>query len=80
MCNKILEIKLIILFNLIMKSNNMNSEKINSDEEKIIEEYIKSMDDKERMAYEIAKEHLESSFDLVKSLGYIKFAKKINKK
>ena len=76
MCNKILEIKLIILFNLIMKSNNMNSEKINSDEEKIIEEYIKSMDDKERMAYEIAKEHLESSFDLVKSLGYIKFAKK----
>ena len=38
--------------------------------------YIESMNDKERVAYEIAKDHLQSSFDLVKSIGYKKFAEK----
>jgi hypothetical protein len=38
-------------------------------------EYIKTMDDKTRKAYEIAQHHLESSFDLEKSIGFQTFLK-----
>ena len=41
------------------------------------EEYIASMSDKERIAYLIAKEHLGTSFDIQKSIGYQTF---INRK
>ena len=45
------------------------------------EEYIASMSDKERIAYLIAKEHLGTSFDIQKSIGYQIFIKtKTNKK
>ena len=33
------------------------------------EQYINSLDDKEQIALEIAKKVLESSFDLIKSIG-----------
>ena len=36
-----------------------------------IEQYIKSLSEKERMAYEIAKSHLGSTFSLEKSNGYL---------
>lgn len=39
------------------------------------EEYIASMSDKERIAYLIAKEHLGTSFDIQKSIGYQTFIK-----
>ena len=39
----------------------------------IVDEYIQSLNDKERKALEIAKNHLESSFDIEKSVGFIKF-------
>ena len=61
-----------------MKPTNMSDKTFT--EEELIKKYMENMDDKERTAYEIAKEHLGSSFDLVKSLGFIKFAQKINKK
>ena len=38
--------------------------------------YLKSLCDKEREAYKIAKSFLESSFDLKKSLGYKAYIKK----
>tara|TARA_B100001250_G_C19481576_1_gene648950 strand:- start:100 stop:273 length:174 start_codon:yes stop_codon:yes gene_type:complete len=38
--------------------------------------YLKSLTNKEREAYEIAKSFLESSFDLKKSLGYKAYMKK----
>ena len=41
--------------------------------DKIIEIYLKSMTESERQAYLIAKNHLESSFDLEKSIGFIRF-------
>lgn len=47
-----------------------------TDESKYLEEYIKSLNEKERMAYEIAKDHLASSFSLYKSRGYIAWKKK----
>jgi len=42
--------------------------------------YIDSMSDKERKAYEIAKEHLGMSFQIEKSLGYIQFVKALDTK
>tara|TARA_Y100000992_G_scaffold134685_1_gene88948 strand:- start:1831 stop:1992 length:162 start_codon:yes stop_codon:yes gene_type:complete len=39
----------------------------------IVDKYIQSLNDKERKALEIAKNHLESSFDIEKSVGFIKF-------
>jgi hypothetical protein len=38
--------------------------------------YLETMTEKERKAYEIAKDHLGMSFQLEKSLGYIQFVAK----
>tara|TARA_B100001057_G_C22781800_1_gene923961 strand:- start:1021 stop:1200 length:180 start_codon:yes stop_codon:yes gene_type:complete len=40
------------------------------------QQFINSLDDKEQIALEIAKKVLESSFDLIKSIGFIKWLKK----
>jgi hypothetical protein len=37
--------------------------------------YLKQLDDKQLTAYFIAKEHLGTSFDIVKSIGYIEWKK-----
>lgn len=37
--------------------------------------YIESLDRKEFQAYHIAKSHLGSSFELIKSIGFIKWKK-----
>ena len=37
------------------------------------------MDDKTRQTYEIAKEHLESSFDITKSIGFKQYLKSKSK-
>ena len=39
-------------------------------------QYIDAMDEKERIAFEIAHDHLGSSFDLSKSIGFKKFVDK----
>lgn len=39
-------------------------------EQKLIDEYVAQMTEQERLVYEIAIEHLESSFDVVRSIGY----------
>jgi len=43
--------------------------------EDLIEEYLKSLSEKEKKAYEIAKEHLGMSFQIEKSNGFIKWKK-----
>ena len=40
-------------------------------------QYLKQLSDKERVAYIIAKEHLGTSFNIVKSIGYISWKKKL---
>ena len=45
--------------------------------QEVIQAYIDSFDELEKIAYEIAKEHLESSFDIVKS-RILKWIKKIS--
>lgn len=42
-------------------------------DEKLIEIYINQMTDVEKTIYNIAKEHLETSFDIEKSIGYLKW-------
>jgi len=40
--------------------------------------YLESLNPKEKMAYEIAKNHLGSSFHLMKSNGFLEWKKKQN--
>ena len=44
-------------------------------QERMLIEYIKSLTEREYKAYMIAKSHLESSFDLEKSIGYKEWKK-----
>lgn len=43
--------------------------------EELVAEYISQMDEKDRIAYEIAKDHLETSFDIEKSIGFQDYLK-----
>jgi len=43
-----------------------------------IEEYISTLDEREKMVMEIAREHLQSSFCIERSVGFVKW--KNNKK
>jgi hypothetical protein len=49
---------------------------MNMNNKNIIEKYIDSLTILEKKALKIAKEQLESSFDIEKSIGFIKFIKK----
>lgn len=46
-----------------------------SEEQELIIKYLTQMGDKERIAYLIAKEHLGTSFDIIKSIGYMEWKK-----
>ena len=41
----------------------------------LVAEYIDKMDDKTRQTYNIAREHLKSSFDITKSIGFKQYVK-----
>ena len=47
--------------------------------EKLISEYINQLDELEKIALEVAKEQLESSFSIEKSIGFLKWKEKRNK-
>jgi hypothetical protein len=40
---------------------------------KLIEQYISSLNEQERQTLEIAKDHLGTSFNIAKSVGFIKW-------
>ena len=44
-------------------------------EEKLIKSYIEQLNEQEKIVLKIAKEHLQSSFDIVKSIGYQEWLK-----
>ena len=50
------------------------------DESTFIERYINNLSSKEKIALEIAKQQLESSFCLERSLGFINYTKKEKEK
>ena len=41
-----------------------------------LDKYIKSLNEKERIAIEIAREHLQSSFDIMKCNGFHEYKRK----
>jgi hypothetical protein len=47
--------------------------------ETLLNEYVAQMSCAEKIAYDIAKSHLESSFDLKRSIGFQKWLKNKNK-
>jgi hypothetical protein len=51
-------------------------EKQPENEELFIEEYISQLSEVEKIAYEIAKEHLGSSFNIKRSNGFKEWLKK----
>lgn len=54
----------------------MESNKDKSKQNKLLEEYLKTLSEKEIHSYEIAKDHLGSSFQLEKSVGFLQWKKK----
>jgi hypothetical protein len=57
----------------------MNSIKTMNTEDKSIKEYLKSLNKQERKTLEIAKDHLGTSFNIRKSIGYITWKNKQEK-
>lgn len=57
----------------------MNSIKTMNTEDKSIQEYLKSLNEQERKTLEIAKDHLGTSFNIRKSIGYITWKNKQEK-
>ena len=51
---------------------------INDEINDLIQEYINSLNEQELIVLEIAKKHLESSFDISKSIGYLKWLNQNN--
>uniref|UniRef100_A0A6C0JYJ2 Uncharacterized protein n=1 Tax=viral metagenome TaxID=1070528 RepID=A0A6C0JYJ2_9ZZZZ len=49
------------------------------DVQESILKYLEQLGDKERIAYFIAKEHLGTSFNVLKSIGYITWKKEQSK-
>ena len=49
----------------------MNSINTMDTENKSIEQYLKSLNEQERKTLEIAKDHLRTSFNIRRSIGYI---------
>lgn len=47
--------------------------------DQLLEQYVNQLSEKERQAYEIAKSHLGTSFQLEKSVGFLQWKKKQNK-
>ena len=46
------------------------------DVDKRVQEYIESMNEKEKKAYEIAKDHLGMSYQVEKSIAFLDYCKK----
>jgi hypothetical protein len=52
-----------------------NPPDIQESESESVKKYIEQLNDKERIAYSIAKEHLATSFNIAKSIGYLTWKK-----
>jgi len=58
-----------------MNDNNYNSKEITQEQtiQEQVKEYISTLNDREKMVLEIAKEHLQSSFCIERSVGFVKW-------
>ena len=60
-------------------SNQSNNNNNNNNNNNDINEYIKLLTETELLILELARNHLESSFDIEKSIGYLEFQKNKSK-
>ena len=58
-----------------MNSTSSNETKESESLSDIINEYINSLPDKEKVGYEIAKQHLGTSFTVEKTVGFLRWKK-----
>ena len=58
------------------KTKTIPHEKQKTEEEILNDKYVEQLDDIHKVAYLIAKDHLGSSFDLTKSIGFNEWNKK----
>jgi len=56
--------------------NSSDTKPQKTSEELLIEKYIAQMSEQEKLVLEIALDHLETSFDIVRSIGYKEWLKK----
>jgi hypothetical protein len=63
--------------NNINNNNNNNDNNNNDNNNDLIASYINSLNVIELKALEIAKQQLQSSFDIEKSIGYLEFLKSV---
>jgi hypothetical protein len=59
---------------VIGKNNNDNRKELTELEQL----YVNSLDEKERKAYEIAKSHLGTTFNIIRSNGFIEWKKTLS--
>ncbi len=59
-----------------MEKTNTDTKSEKSQEELLIEQYIAQMTEQEKLVLEIAVDHLETSFDIVRSIGYKEWLEK----
>lgn len=59
-----------------MEKTNIDTKSEKSEEELLIDQYIAQMTDQEKLVLEIAVDHLETSFDIVRSIGYKEWLEK----
>ena len=59
-------------------NNNNNNSNQNIKSINLIQEYLNSLDEFEKQAINIAEKSLETSFDIEKCIGFIKFKKSYN--
>lgn len=55
---------------------NENLSRYPTETHELILQYLESMNEKEKIAYKIAKNHLGTSFNIIKSIGYIEWKSK----
>jgi len=60
-------------------SDNQEFSKYPLDIQESILKYIEQLDEKQRVAYSIAKDHLGTSFNILKSIGYMNWKKEQDK-
>ena len=59
--------------NITTKSKTENSESLTKDN---VQKYISQLSTQEKLVLQIASSHLETSFDITKSIGYIEWLQK----
>jgi len=59
-----------------MEKTNTDTKSEKSQEELLIDQYIAQMTEQEKLVLEIAVDHLETSFDIVRSIGYKEWLEK----